>query len=45
MEKSKGIHISVDLVDAALALRQFLKLVDEHPGLYAGPHVQNAIRR
>ena len=45
MEKSKGIQISVDLVDAALAHRQFLKLVNEHPGLYAGPHVQNAIRR
>ena len=37
MEKSKGIHISVDLADAASAHRQFLKLVDEHPGLYAGP--------
>ena len=45
MEKSKEIQISVDLVDAALAHRQFLKLVNEHPGLYAGPHVQNAIRR
>ena len=45
MHKSKGIHISVDLVDAALAHRQFLKLVDEDPELYASPHVQNAIRR
>lgn len=41
----KRIRIDVDLLDAALAHRQFLKVVDEHPCLYAGPHVQNAIRR
>ena len=41
----KQIQISIDLVEAALAHRQFLQLVDEHPSLYAGPHVQNAIRR
>ena len=34
-----------NLVGADLAHRQFLKLVDEHPRLYSGPHVQNAIRR
>ncbi|KAJ7379027.1 hypothetical protein OS493_018821 [Desmophyllum pertusum] len=41
----KQIQISIDLVEAALAQRQFLQLVDIHPSLYAGPHVQNAIRR
>ena len=37
--------ISIDLVEAALAQRQFLKLVDENPCLYTGPHVENAVRR
>lgn len=41
----EGISIHIDLVESALAHRQFLQLVDEHPSLYAGPHVQNAIRR
>lgn len=41
----KKIQISIDLVEAALEHRQFLKLVDDYPSLYAGPHVQNAIRR
>lgn len=41
----KMIQFSIDLVEAALKHRQFLQLVDEHPSLYAGPHVQNAIRR
>ena len=40
-----GVHLSIDLVDAALRQRQFLQLVDAHPSLYAGPHVQIAIRR
>ena len=36
----------LDLVEAALAeRRQFLKLVDDYPNLYVGPHVKNAIRR
>ena len=43
---SRGkIKLSIDLVEAAVAHRQFLQLVDDHPSLYAGPHVQNAIRR
>ena len=37
--------ISIDLVEAALAHRQFLGLVDENPCLYTGPHVENAVRR
>ena len=37
-------QISIDLVEAALQQRQCLQLVDEYPSLYAGPHVQNAIR-
>ena len=37
--------ISIDLVEAALAQRQFLELVDENPCLYTGPHVENAVRR
>ena len=37
--------ISIDLVEAALAHRQFLKLVDDNPCLYTGPHVENAVRR
>ena len=37
--------ISIDLVEAALAQRQFLKLVDDNPCLYTGPHVENAVRR
>ena len=37
--------ISIDLVEAALAQRQFLGLVDENPCLYTGPHVENAVRR
>jgi len=41
----RGVHLSIDLVEAALKQRQFLQLVDTHPSLYAGPHVQNAIRR
>ena len=41
----KDVQISIDLVEAALAQRQFLQLVDEHPCLYDGPHVQNAVRR
>ena len=41
----KMIQFSIDLVEAALKHRQFLQLVDEHPSLYAGPHVRNAIRR
>lgn len=41
----KVIQFSIDLVEAALKHRQFLQLVDEHPSLCAGPHVQNAIRR
>ena len=36
---------SIDLVEAAIAQRKFLTLVDEHPCLYVGPHVQNALRR
>lgn len=36
---------SIYLVEAALAQRQFLKLVDENPCLYVGPHVENAVRR
>jgi len=36
---------SIDLVEAAIAQRKFLKLVDEHPCLYVGQHVQNALRR
>ena len=45
MEETDSIRIDVDLLEAALAHRQFLKLVDEYPSLYAGSHVQNAIRR
>ena len=41
----KKLQISIDLVEAALDHRQFLKLVDDYPSLYDGPHVQNAIRR
>lgn len=41
----KKAHLSIDLVEAALEHRQFLQLVDNHPSLYAGPHIQNAIRR
>ena len=37
--------ISIDLVEAALAHRQFLKFVDDNPCLYTGPHVENAVRR
>ena len=37
--------ISIDLVEAALAQRQFLGLVDENPCLYTGPHVENAVMR
>ena len=37
--------IGIDLVEAALAHRQFLGLVDENPCLYTGPHVENAVRR
>ena len=37
--------ISIDLVEAVLAQRQFLGLVDENPCLYTGPHVENAVRR
>ena len=36
---------SIDLVEAAIAQRNFLKLVDEHPCLYVGQHVQNALKR
>ena len=36
-----GFH----LVEDALAQRQFLRIVDDYPSLYAGPHVRNAIRR
>ena len=36
---------SIDLVEAAIAQTKFLKAVDEHPCLYVGPHVQNALRR
>ena len=32
-------------MEAALAQRQFLRIVDGYPSLYAGPHVRNAIRR
>lgn len=41
----KTVQFSIDLVEAALEHRQFLQLVDDYPSLYAGPHVQNAIRR
>jgi len=41
----KKLHLSIDLVEAALEHRQFLQLVDAYPSLYAGPHVQNAVRR
>ena len=41
----KTVQFSIDLVEAALKHRQFLQLVDAYPSLYAGPHVQNAIRR
>ena len=41
----KTVQFSIDLVEAALEHRQFLQLVDDHPRLYAGPHVRNAIRR
>ena len=49
-EKSPNLRemkrmISIDLVEAALAQRQFLKLVDDNPCLYTGPHVENAVRR
>ena len=44
-KKKLHAQISIDLVEAALQQRQFLQLVDEYPSLYAGPHVQNAIRR
>ena len=42
---SKEEIVSIDLLEAAIAQRKFLKLVDEHPCLYVGPHVQNAVRR
>ena len=38
-------RFGIDLVEAALAQRQFLRIVDDYPSLYAGPHVRNAIRR
>ena len=41
----KKVHLSIDLVEAAFEHRQFLQLVNACPSLYAGPHVQNAIRR
>ena len=42
---SKEEIVSIDLLEAAIAQRKFLKLVDKHPCLYVGPHVQNAVRR
>jgi len=45
LRKKLKVHLSIDLVEAALELRQFLQLVDAHPSLYAGPHIQNAVRR
>ena len=45
MTMSEKEIFSIDLVEAAIAQRKFLKLVDEHPCLYVGPHVQNALRR
>ena len=41
LEFQFGFH----LVEDALAQRQFLRIVDDYPSLYAGPHVRNAIRR
>ena len=38
-------QFGIDLVEAAIAQRQFLRIVDDNPSLYAGPHVRNAIRR
>ena len=38
-------QFGIDLVEAAIAQRQFLRIVDDYPSLYAGPHVRNAIRR
>ena len=42
---SKEEIVSIDLLEAAIAQRKFLKLVDEHPFLYVDTHVQNAVRR
>ena len=41
----KNITFDVNLVEAARAQRQFLQMVDEHPCLYGGLHVENAVRR
>ena len=38
-------RFGIDLVEAALARRQFLRIVDDYPSLNVGPHVRNAIRR
>ena len=38
-------QFGIYLVDAAIAQLQFLRIVDDYPSLYAGPHVRNAIRR
>lgn len=44
VQRSK-IPISVELADGAAHLWEFLRLVDDHPWLYEGLHVHNAVRR
>ena len=41
----KKVKISLDLVSVSKLHLHFLQTVDQHPNLYEGPVVKNAIRR